>query len=192
MIQVNEQLRQLNSELIGKAIHYITLENWEKSASSGRLVPHTSIAPEFMRGLPEWAYKKHIFAISLNELKKWEENKRFPDIMNKLMLYIRVKSPIRIPGKKCEIAELSFDIKTSDESHVLDYACRANSLYENTLLKKCKEILQGHYFGPTKEWKNYIDSRIPFLDYKGDYSLPEIAFETPIDSDRIRIERVFD
>jgi hypothetical protein len=190
MMTVNQQLSQLNSELMCRAVRYASLGSWEKAVSSKQLAPQTAIAPYHQLGLPDWAYKKHTFAIDREELKKWTENEQFPNILDILITYIKLKSS-RNPLKERKIVELSFDIRESDEPFVLDFACRADSIYEGSF-KKCRNFLQGYYFGATTEWKNYINSRVPYSKYKRDYDLPEVVIPNSLSSERIRAEGIFD
>jgi hypothetical protein len=193
MTQVNEQLSQLSSEIMSRAIRYTTLPIWQDAVSLGQLIPQTPIAPDFQRGLPEWAYRKHIFAIDENELEKWTKNEQFPNLMNPLMRHVKFGNGLKErAGIRCKVAELSFDIKESDDAHVLDCIHRIDFIYQRSAVKDFKEYIQGYFLGATEQWRKYVGSAVPFYQYERNYSLPEIVISKPISLDRIKLERIFD
>lgn len=183
MIQALEQLSQCDSNLC-RAVRFVSEKTLRRANLSGQLGPKTPVAPHYQTGLPEWAYESHLFAIEEGELTKWTDNEQFPCIMKNLMSHVKGGYESR------KVAKLSFDVRTSDEPFVLDFAHRANTLYERNSLIRLRNFLEGYYLGATKEWKYYIGSRVPYVEYRRDFILPEIAIPKPIPIDRFVVESI--
>jgi len=84
-------------------------------------------------------------------------------------------------ARRSNLVLLKVNLKPEDEACVVDYASirqyskEYNS--ENDWQKKAKIEAEAH--------KRYWESRVPIVDYQGDYILPEIVVANPIPQDRV-------
>jgi hypothetical protein len=126
------------------------------------------------KDLPNEAYEEVIEGLLEPEPSSWTKNKEFPTLWYYLMHDI---------CKRKEIMLLSFQLNPKDKAYIVE-----RGHIEKELYKKSKGLEK-----PTRETistaaKKYFESRIPVFDYKGEYSVPQLAIWSPIEFKRLKIE----
>lgn len=162
-----------------KAYHYTTQSALSEISETKALRNVTDPFPKFYpQELPGAVY-----AFLKEQPEEWTKNKEFKHTWKRAVLHL-CKSP--------DIALLSFDVASTDNAYVMDWAHverfwkkgrqpitreLINSIRGKKIAKDAKEA-----------FKMYWDSRIPIQDYNNEHDLPEVAIFNPIEHERLKVE----
>lgn len=127
-------------------------------------------------GLPDEAREGIIEGLLEPEPKSWIENSEFPFLWIPLMRNI---------CRQKEIILLSFEFDSKDRAYVVERAHIERELY-----KKAKTGKEFTKRSMNKACKKYWESRVPVLDYAGNYDVPQLAIWSGIEFDRLNVEWV--
>ena len=162
-----------------KVYHYTSRDVYQKMFDLQKeLVPKNYLIHERMKGLPEKAYNPAIYAFLSPKPREWSKNLDFPWIWDLLQHHLKFN---RNGSKK---VLLRFNLTSDDDSYVVEH------MY---LEKNRIALMKGTcpYEKHLADCKKFFESRVPILDYKGGFSLPEVIIFSPIDFDRLNIEKKF-
>jgi hypothetical protein len=126
------------------------------------------------KDLPDKAYDGVIEGLLEPEPKSWTDNEEFPRFFGYLMHDI---------CRREKVILLSFELNKNDEAYIVDRAHVERELYRQSKGK-------GE---PTRRSMNaavkkYWNSRVPALEYNGNYDAPQLAIWSGIELDRLKVE----
>ena len=153
------------------AYHYINARNLEKVQETGFLDPSN---------------QKEGYIFCFGDSKDpltWVDNVRFKGVFQDLLCSI---------SGGCDLLCLEFKINQSDEAYVRDWAfCEKNQedcqrMEENPAMFFLYALsFPLQLLIQSAREKKMRKSTVPLSKYHGDYSLPELLFKNPIDTERI-------
>lgn len=159
------------------AYHYTSKRAFEAMQRNGGLAPTCPLVHRSIIGLPEKVYVCAVYALLKPKPEEWISNSDFPHIWGLLNEHLSFN---RIGSNK---VLLKFDINKNDDAYVFD---RSHLERYRELIEKNKFSLESHI----EAARQFFDSRIPVFDYKGGYSLPEVAIFNTIELDRLSLEKI--
>jgi hypothetical protein len=126
------------------------------------------------KGLPDEAYDGVIEGLLEPEPRSWLENPEFPNLWGYLMHDVCRREKVML---------LSFELRPDDKAFVVDRAHVEREYYRESkgLGKPTKETR-------SEAFRKYFESRVAALEYKGNYSLPQLAIWSGIPFDRLKVE----
>ena len=165
-----------------KMYHYTNPEAYEemKESTPGRkgLSPLCCLLYHRFDG-PDWPDSiniKSIKGLLEPEPKSWKENPEFPDLWLRLMDIISMSHD--------ELMLISCEILPEDDAYIID---RAH--IERELQREVREGTSTEEF-LALAFKKYWGGRVPALEYRGGFELPQFAVLNPIEFDRLHVEWV--
>jgi len=164
--------------------HHYTTNGPFLSMKSGRDYGRTGLLPvgRFIKDcytqpdLPEEAYDFVIQGLLEPEPESWTNNPEFPNLWAYLMNDIGLHDA-------CDQGRLSlsFTVLPTDKAYVVERAHVERAFYSPQASNR--KVMR-------EAWGNYWESRVPVFDYQGGFSLPQLDIWSPIDMDRVHLEKV--
>lgn len=130
----------------------------------------------FGRGkdLPENAHAGVIEGLLEQKPASWIKNSEFPHLWRYLFNDI---------CRNERVGLLSFELTRDDDAYVVERAHIERELY-----RKSKGLGESTKESMNVASKNYWDSKVHVLDYKGNYDVPQLAIWSGIEFDRLKVE----
>lgn len=135
------------------------------------------VSPWEAKHLPIEAYNGAIQALLEPEPQSWTENPEFSHMWKRLMYDIIVKANEYTDNGT--VLLLSFDVTPGDDAYVVEWAHRERHLRKENPTEEMSE----------NSCRDYWESRVPILDYKGGYSVPEVVIWNPVEYERLGVEQ---
>lgn len=194
--QMNEGVRGL--------MYNPAVEKYVNGEALRGLFPRSTLIPwRYNKTLPSEAYKPYSFGFLKPEPKEWICNQEFPHVWKSLfgdicdyndsvvLLKVNVSDtakdnpPLVLDWSIAERA-LRPNVPPSDRQSGA-YFSRIASKMLNMVRKtsSTKEDCASHHLAKTYE--DYWNSRVPFSEYNGSHSLPEVAIRTSIPLNKIKL-----